>query len=181
MSRLLRPQADCPGAEMTQRVAEAEQQATPPEPPEAHAAWVGELVAVTAAAAAEEAELAAQSAALSEEDVALAARRAEVAAARARADADALASAEALRRVHPAGLALPPARSKARPEGAHPGRRKHAALYPLLTGLQWDFAAPPGRWKGCVLDAAGGDVRQFNLDAEGATPVQLADSLWALI
>ena len=80
-----------------------------------------------------------------------------------------------------AGPAFPLARSKPRAAGAHASHRKHAALYPLLTGLQWDFDAPPGRWKGRVLDAAGGDVRPFNLGAEGATPVSLADSLWALI
>ena len=55
------------------------------------------------------------------------------------------------------------------------------ALYPLLTQLRWDLAAPPGRVKGRVFDARGGDVRPFDLDATALTPVQLSDRLWELI
>ena len=66
--------------------------------------------------------------------------------------------------------------------GSRPrARRNHVALYPLLTQLRWDLAAPPGRVKGHVVDAHAGDVRPFDLDATALTPVQLSDRLWELI
>jgi hypothetical protein len=60
-------------------------------------------------------------------------------------------------------------------------RRSHVALYPLLTQLRWDLAAPPGRVKGHVVDARAGDVRPFDLDESALTPVELSDRLWELI
>ncbi len=60
-------------------------------------------------------------------------------------------------------------------------RRRHLALYPLLTQLKWDLGAPPDRVRGRVVDARAGDVRPFDLDAAALTPVQLSDRLWDLI
>jgi hypothetical protein len=60
-------------------------------------------------------------------------------------------------------------------------RRSHVALYPLLTQLRWDLAAPAGRVKGHVVDARAGDVRPFDLDEAALTPVELSDRLWELI